>query len=108
MARVQYAHTSNMATHMKTTIDVSDALFHAAKELASSSQTTLRALIEEGLRRVLSDQQRSPKKAFKLQNASVGGGALLVTDPRDWQQMEQMHVQTQAMALSAVHADRQR
>ena len=46
-----------MGTHMKTTIELSDALFHSAKELASKSQTTMRALVEEGLRRVLNDAQ---------------------------------------------------
>ena len=39
-----------MGTHMKTTIELSDALLEAAKRLAQSRGTTLRAVVEEGLR----------------------------------------------------------
>lgn len=77
---------------MKTTIDLSDALFSAAKLRAQREQVTLRALVEEGLRRVLSDDQAKARPAFKLKNASVRGKAMLVTDPRQWQQMEEAHV----------------
>ena len=76
---------------MKTTIEVSDALFNSAKELAGRSQTTI-ALVEEGLRRVLSDSQPKAKPAFKLKDASVRGKAVLMSDPRRWQQLEEEHV----------------
>ena len=81
-----------MGTHMKTTIELSDALFHSAKELASKSQTTMRALVEEGLRRVLNDAQTTAKPAFRLKDASVQGGELLISDPRKWQQLEDEHL----------------
>ena len=81
-----------MATHMKTTIELSDPLFQSAKQLAQETQTTLRALIEEGLRRVLAEQMSRPKQAFKLKNASVRGKALLMTDPRQWQNQETEHL----------------
>ena len=77
---------------MKTTIEVSDALFNAAKALAQQKQTTLRALVEQGLRLVLADSQPSIKPAFKLKNASVGGESPLISDPRQWQQFEEEHV----------------
>lgn len=77
---------------MKTTIEMSDPLFKAAKELAQRSQTTLRALIEEGLRRVISDSQVKAKSAFKLKNMSVGGQGVLMPEPARWQQLEQEHV----------------
>ena len=77
---------------MKTTIELSDALFHSAKELASKSQTTMRALVEEGLRRVLNDAQAKSKPAFKLQDASVSGGKMLISDPRQWQELEDEHL----------------
>lgn len=73
---------------MKTTIELSDALFHSAKELANKSQTTLRALMEEGLRRVLNDAQIASKTTFKLKDASVRGGEMLISDPRKWQEVE--------------------
>ena len=81
-----------MATHMKTTIELSDPLFQSAKRLAQESQTTLRALIEEGLRRVLTEQTAKPKQAFKLKNASVRGKAMLMTNPRQWQSQEAEHL----------------
>jgi predicted transcriptional regulator len=81
-----------MATHMKTTIELSDALFHSAKELASKSQTTMRALVEEGLRRVLNDAQAKTQPAFKLKDASVRGGEILISDPRKWQELEDEHL----------------
>ena len=77
---------------MKTTIEMSDPLFRSAKELAQRSQTTLRALIEEGLRRVISDSQVKAKSAFKLKNASVGGKIVLTPDPAHWQHLEEKHV----------------
>jgi hypothetical protein len=55
---------------MKTTIDLSDALAHRARELAAREGTTLRALVEDGLRRVLQERER---QGFRLREASVGG-----------------------------------
>jgi predicted transcriptional regulator len=81
-----------MGAHMKTTIELSDALFHSAKELASKSHTTMRALVEEGLRRVLNDAQTKAKPAFKLKDASVRGGEMLISDPRKWQELEDEHL----------------
>lgn len=86
-----------MGDLMKTTIEVSDALFNSAKEFAHSSQTTMRALVEEGLRRVLVDSQTKAKPAFKLKDASVHGKEPLISDPRRWQQMEEDHVLSRVM-----------
>jgi len=80
-----------MGTHMKTTIDLSDALFAAAKNVAHERQTSLRALVEEGLRRVLSDSTPQDKPAFKLKDARVHGQEVLLPNPRDWQQLETDH-----------------
>lgn len=78
---------------MKTTIEVSDTIFFSAKQLAQQSKTTLRALIEEGLRRVLKDAQSvSTQPTFTLRDARVRGEAPLMPDPRDWQQLETQHI----------------
>jgi hypothetical protein len=42
---------------MKTTLEISDSLFHRAKAFARSQHTTLRALTEEGLARVLDERE---------------------------------------------------
>jgi hypothetical protein len=91
----------NMGSPMKTTIEVSDALFNSAKALAQQSQTTLRAVIEEGLRRVLADSDAVVKPAFKLKDASVHGKKTLISEPRQWQQLEEDHVISRAMKSSS-------
>lgn len=63
-----------MASHMKTTIEISDALFRAARKAAAREGTTLRALVEEGLRRVL--EARSGGSPFKLHTVTFGGDGL--------------------------------
>lgn len=60
-----------MVTHMKTTVDLSDSLLKAAKRDARDRGTTLRALIEEGLRRVLKD--KVAQAPFTLRRASFKG-----------------------------------
>jgi Arc/MetJ family transcription regulator len=56
---------------MKTTIEISDSLLADAKHAAMEEHTTLRALVEEGLRHVLG--QRRQRKPFKLRDASFRG-----------------------------------
>lgn len=73
---------------MKTTLELSDVLFNDLKALAQSKQTTMRALVEDGLRRVLADAKTAKPPVFTLRNGSVGGGQMLITDPRKWAEME--------------------
>ena len=63
-----------MVSNMKTTIDLPDALLEEAKRVAGRDGTTLRELVELGLRRVL--RERRPKQAFALRDARVGGRGL--------------------------------
>lgn len=63
-----------MVVCMKTTVNISDPLLSAAKKLAAEERTTLRALIEEGLRRVLERRQR--RGPFQLRRASFRGQGL--------------------------------
>lgn len=65
-----------MVTHMKTTIELSDALLAEAKRLARRQNTTLRSLVEQGLRRVLQESSARPKKPFKLRRVSYRGKGL--------------------------------
>jgi len=64
-----------MVTHMKTTVEIADALLEEAKKEASRRGTTLRALVEAGLREVLRNH-RSERKPFRLRDESFGGGGL--------------------------------
>lgn len=63
---------------MKTTIEIADPLLEEAKALAEREETTLRALIEEGLRGVLS--RRASAKPFKLRDGSFKGGGGLTPE----------------------------
>ena len=55
---------------MKTTLDIKDELLTSAKKLAERTGRPLRAVVEEGLRLVLSQQRE--QKAFRLEDCSVG------------------------------------
>jgi hypothetical protein len=81
-----------MGGYMKTTIELSDAILDSAKALAQQNKTTLRALVEEGLRHVLLQSRADAKPAFVLKDASVKGQAVLMGDPGDWQKLEEEHV----------------
>jgi hypothetical protein len=62
-----------MVTHMKTTIEISDAILERVKALAAREGTTIRALVEDGLRQVLRERRAKP---FRLRDAAVGGEGL--------------------------------
>lgn len=56
---------------MKTTVEIADVLLQEAKTVASREKTSVRALLEEGLRWVLSS--RKTRGTFRLRDASVDG-----------------------------------
>ena len=60
-----------MASHMKTTVHIADALLREAQRLAAREGTTLKALVNEGLQKVL--KQRRDAKPFILRDCSFGG-----------------------------------
>jgi hypothetical protein len=79
-----------MGTHMKTTVEISPALLAAAKKRAAGRGTTLRALIEEGLRRVL-DEEQTARRGFRLRDASVRGKGLQPgVREGDWEQLAEL------------------
>jgi Bacterial antitoxin of type II TA system, VapB len=59
---------------MKTTIELSDALLAQARQHARARHTTLKALIEQGLRAVLTKEEE--EKPFKLRDMSVDGNGM--------------------------------
>jgi hypothetical protein len=59
---------------MKTTVEIPESLLEEAKRLAAREGTTLRALIEEGLRRILAERKRTG--AFRLRKATFKGDGL--------------------------------
>jgi hypothetical protein len=63
-----------MVSNMKTTVDLPEQLLRDAQELARRDHTTLKALIEAGLRGVLAEKSRAER--FVLKDASVDGHGL--------------------------------
>ncbi|MGQ0507192.1 MAG: type II toxin-antitoxin system VapB family antitoxin [Myxococcaceae bacterium] len=66
---------------MKTTLEISDALLAEAKKVSAREKTTLRSLVEEGLRRTLADRKRSTRP-FRLKLVTLKGKGL--QDGLDW------------------------
>lgn len=64
-----------MGMHMKTTIEIADSLLKAAKKRAAREHTTVRALVESGLRHVLA-QKMSRDSGFRLRDATFKGEGL--------------------------------
>jgi len=71
---------------MKTTLDIQDALLERAKRHAKRVHRPLRAIVEDGLRRVLSE--RAAPEAYTLPDASVGDpNAVDPLDDLTWQDL---------------------
>jgi hypothetical protein len=79
----------NMLPHMRTSIELPDPILKRAKRVARQRGTTLRALIEEGLRKVLDEAE--PVRPFRLRDASFGQEGLVdgLTDG-DWDRIRDL------------------
>jgi ribosomal protein L34 len=79
---------------MKTTIEIADSLLEAARQVASQEKSTVRALVEEGLRKVIEERKRS--LGFKLRRATFKGRGLQphVTGAT-WEQLRELIYQGQ-------------
>ena len=64
---------------MKTTVAIPDSLLEDARKLAAREGTTVRALVMEGLRRIVAERKRS--RAFRLRRATFEGGVYRHTSP---------------------------
>jgi hypothetical protein len=68
---------------MKTTVELPEGLLREAKRTALRERTTVRALIEQGLRTVLGSRRQSG--TFTLRPASFRGDGLVAgRSLRDW------------------------
>jgi hypothetical protein len=59
---------------MKTTVDISNTLHEAVRKIAASENSSLKALIEEGLRKVI--DERKHRGSFKLRKVTFKGNGL--------------------------------
>ncbi len=63
-----------MVIGMKTTVDLPEELLHEAQLIARAEGTTVRSLIEAGLRSVVADRRRPSR--FVLRNTTFHGDGL--------------------------------
>jgi hypothetical protein len=75
---------------MKTTIDISDALFEQARAQAKAQGMTMRTLVENGLRLALAQSRPVPER-FVLLDFSFGADAAAgelteLSDPAQWRE----------------------
>ena len=74
LAHFDGAPVYDMASHMKTTIQIADNLLQQARRVAQGENTTLKALVEQGLRQTLAE--RSRRGGFRLRKATFKGKGL--------------------------------
>jgi Arc/MetJ family transcription regulator len=65
-----------MGAHMKTTIEISDALFAATKRAASERNTTFRTIVEAALRRHLETSEGGKQTRPRLRRCTFRGRGL--------------------------------
>jgi hypothetical protein len=58
---------------MKTTVEISDDLLKRSQQLAKREGTTLRAILEDGLRLVLRSRQARRRTEFRFPTFGKGG-----------------------------------
>jgi predicted transcriptional regulator len=63
-----------MVSHMKTTVELPDELVREAQEIARAEGTTMKSVLEEGLRTVIARHRHT--QGFTLRDASVDGRGL--------------------------------
>ncbi len=63
-----------MVRCMKTTVEIVDSLLNQVRRQAAAEETTVRSLVEEGLREVL--RNRRALRRFRLRDASFEGRGL--------------------------------
>ncbi len=59
---------------MKTTVHIPDSLLEEARRIAAMEQSSIKALIEEGLRQVVAERKQGT--VFRLRKASFKGNGL--------------------------------
>lgn len=78
-----------MGSHMKTTVEISDALLVEARKIAAREGMTVRTLIEQGLRHALAGHTK--RGHFKLRKASFKGRGLSASvRVASWQQLREL------------------
>ncbi len=74
---------------MKTTLDISDPLLREARKIAIRDRATLRALVEQGLRKIIAERKRA--RPFRLRKVTFEGQGLVAElRDADWDNMRDL------------------
>ena len=74
---------------MKTTLDISVPLLREARKIAARHRTTLRALVEQGLRKIIAE--RKAVRPFRLRKVAFRGQGLVPELPdADWDKIRDL------------------
>ena len=77
--------SSNMVSHMKTTVEVNDALMSEARRLAEARGETMRSFLEEALRRLIADYDSEEPGPPPFEMTVVDGDGLVEgVTPASW------------------------
>ena len=71
---------------MKTTVDIADDLLKRSQQLAKREGSTLRAILEEGLRLVLKDRRTPGSRPFRFPTFGKDGRCAEFRDA-DWEKI---------------------
>jgi hypothetical protein len=64
----------DLASHMTTTVHIPDNLLRDARQIAQREGITLKALVQEGLRRMVDEHKK--QKPFRLRKATFNGSGM--------------------------------
>ena len=80
---------NGMVGHMKTTVNIADALFEELRELAEKEGVTMKSLIQDGIRQVIAEHKKVAKQPrYKMRDVSFGGeGVQEGIDLANWPQI---------------------
>jgi Bacterial antitoxin of type II TA system, VapB len=74
---------------VKTTLDIPDPLLREARKIALREHTTLRALVEQGLRKIIAE--RKAIRPFRLRRVTFKGQGLVPElDWNDWDKIRDL------------------
>jgi len=64
-SRLTYSHTSDMACHIKTTLNIDDTVMNRLRREAARQRKTMSELVEAGLRLLFHSASQSKKKKLR-------------------------------------------
>ena len=74
---------------MKTTVHIPESLLKEARKIAGQEQTSIKALIEEGLRRTIDNRKQN--RVFQLRKATFKGNGLQSdADGASWDRIREL------------------